>query len=61
MILRKEIWVKQKSEFDTFDNAIGKILSVPHSELKKRMAEYKEKADANPNKRGPKPKKRKPA
>jgi hypothetical protein len=31
-------------------------MSVPKTEILRREAEYKKMADANPNKRGPKPK-----
>jgi hypothetical protein len=39
-----------------FDALIGSVLSVPKSVIMKREAEYKKQSDANPNKRGPKPK-----
>lgn len=41
-------------EFEAFDRAMGQLLRVPHGELKKRMDAYREKADKNPKKRGPK-------
>jgi hypothetical protein len=43
-------------EFAAFDRTMGKLLSVSHEELKRRMDTYKEQAAKNPNKRGPKPK-----
>jgi hypothetical protein len=43
--------------FTTFQNAIRKILSVPRETILKREAEYKRRAEANPNRRGPKRKK----
>jgi hypothetical protein len=43
-------------EFEAFDRMMGKLLSVSHDELKRRMAAYKRKAAKNPNRRGPKPK-----
>jgi hypothetical protein len=36
------------------------ILAVPHSVIKQREEEYRKQAALNPNKPGPKPKKRKP-
>ena len=33
-------------------------MSVPKAEILRREAEYKKMADANPNKRGPKPKRK---
>jgi hypothetical protein len=35
---------------------MDKILSVPHDEMERRSAAYKEQAAQNPHKRGPKPK-----
>ena len=42
--------------FKRFDATVKSLLSVPHSELVKREAEYKKQAALNPRKRGPKPK-----
>jgi hypothetical protein len=39
-----------------FDEGIRQILSVPHSTLIRRGRAYKKKSLANPNRRGPKPK-----
>jgi hypothetical protein len=39
-----------------FDEGVRQIISVPHSTLMRREREYKKKALANPNRRGPKPK-----
>jgi hypothetical protein len=39
-----------------FDALVRKVLSVPHSEIMRREAEYKRQSLANPNRRGPKPK-----
>jgi hypothetical protein len=44
-------------EFDAFDSAMGKLLSVSYEELQRRMDTYKKQAAKNPNKRGPKSKK----
>ena len=43
-----------------FDALVRKVLSVPHSEILRREAEYKRQSLANPNRRGPK-RKPKPA
>lgn len=43
-------------EFQHFDALFRKIISVPHEEIMRREAEYKKRANANPRKRGPKPK-----
>ena len=42
--------------FTRFQTAMKKVLSVPHSEVKRRIEEHKKQAAFNPNKRGPKPK-----
>ncbi|HTR35191.1 MAG TPA: hypothetical protein VMH80_04785 [Bryobacteraceae bacterium] len=44
--------------FQRFDESIQQILSVSHSTLARRERAYKKKALANPNRRGPKPQKR---
>lgn len=41
-------------EYDAFTATVDKLLSVPKSEILRREAEYKKRADANPRKRGPK-------
>lgn len=51
--------MKHSAEFNKFTNLVDQLMSVPHEEIKRREAEYKKHADANPNKRGPKKKKRK--
>ena len=47
--------------FNRFRNIMKQVLSVPHDEVQKRIEEHRKHAAVNPNKRGPKPKKRKPA
>ena len=47
---------KPESEFEAFTRVVDKVLSVPKSEILRREAEYRKRADANPRKRGPKPK-----
>ena len=51
--------MKHSGEFNTFTKAVEHIMSVPKIEILRREAEYKKQADANPHKRGPKPKRRK--
>ena len=46
------------SEFTAFKVLLGRVLAVPHSEIVRREAEYKEQSRLNPNRRGPKPKKK---
>jgi hypothetical protein len=45
-------------EYQTFTSLVDRLLTVPKEELDRRMVAYKAEADKNPNKRGPKPKKR---
>jgi hypothetical protein len=39
-------------------NAMKHILAVPHTEIQRRETEYQKQAALNPNRRGPKPKKK---
>jgi hypothetical protein len=41
-----------------FDTAVRKILSVPRAEILRREEEYKRRSALNPNRRGPKPKRK---
>jgi hypothetical protein len=43
-------------QFERFDAAVLKVLSVSREEMLRREAEYKKQAALNPTKRGPKPK-----
>jgi hypothetical protein len=47
---------KTSPEFEAFTNLTDLLLSVPHTEIQKRMKKYKEEAAKNPHRRGPKPK-----
>lgn len=42
------------AEFTAFDNLVGKVLSVPREELKRREAEYKAQSEARIVRPGPK-------
>ena len=50
--------MKHSNEYDNFTKLVDRVLVVPHSLIEKRMADYREQADKNPRKRGPKKKKR---
>jgi hypothetical protein len=41
-------------QFERFDAAVVKVLSVSRDEMRRREAEYKRQTDLNPKKRGPK-------
>ena len=47
--------------FARFENAMKKVLSVPHSVIQKRIEDHRKEAALNPNKRGPKPKQKRGA
>ena len=47
-------------EYDNFKALLGKLMAVPHSVIVEREAAYQEQSALNPNRRGPKLK-RKPA
>jgi hypothetical protein len=46
------------TEYDAFKSLLNRIIAVPHSEIVKREAEYKRQSALNPNRPGPKPKKK---
>jgi hypothetical protein len=46
--------MKHSAEYDAFTALVDRALSVSHEEIKRREAEYRRRADANPRKRGPK-------
>jgi hypothetical protein len=50
-----------REAFKNFDAAMSKLLSVPRAVLLAREAEYKKHAAQNPNRRGPKPKIKRPS
>jgi hypothetical protein len=50
---------KSNPEYEAFTQTLDKLLTVSHDELKKRMEAYKHQAAKNPNRRGPKSKRRK--
>jgi hypothetical protein len=50
--------VEGQEAFTRFENAMKKVLAVPHAEIKKRIEEHQKEASLNPNKRGPKPKRK---
>jgi hypothetical protein len=50
-----------ETEFAAFKGLLGRIMAVPHSEIVKREAAYQKQAALNPNRRGPKPKRKRGA
>ena len=45
-------------EYDAFKSLLNRIATVPHSVIMQREAEYKRQSLLNPNRPGPKPKKK---
>jgi hypothetical protein len=52
----KPEYVEGKEAWTRFDGAMRTVLSVPHAEIQRRIAQDRAEAAKNPNKRGPKPK-----
>jgi hypothetical protein len=50
--------VKHSTEYDTFKALLNRVVSVPREEIQRREAEYQKQVALNPNKRGPKPKRK---
>ncbi len=51
----------KSAEHSAFTALVDRVLSVSHEEIKRREAEYRRRAEANPRKRGPKRKIKPPA
>jgi hypothetical protein len=47
---------RPSKKYEAFATLTARLLSVSKETLNERLAEYKERAALNPNKRGPKPK-----
>ena len=45
-------------EYEAFTNLVDRVLSVPHSEIQKRVEAHRKAAAKNPHRRGPKPKRK---
>lgn len=52
----KPEYVEGKEAWARFDGAMKTVLSVPHTEIQRRIERERAEADKNPNKRGPKTK-----
>jgi hypothetical protein len=54
----KPEYVEGPEAWTRFQTAMKKVIAVPHAEIQKRIEEQREQAAKNPNRPGPKPKKR---
>jgi hypothetical protein len=45
-------------EYDAFKALLNRVVAVPHAEMVRREEEYQRQAALNPNRRGPKPKRK---
>ena len=48
----------EPTEYDRFNARVDRVLAVPHSVIKQRVEEQRKQAAANPNRPGPKPKRK---
>lgn len=48
--------MKKSPEFAAFTALVDQVLAVPHDVISKRVEAYRQEADKNPRKRGPKAK-----
>ena len=56
---RQAEYVEGTEAWTRFDSAMKHVLSVPHSEIQRRVEAHRAEAAKNPNRRGPKPKDKK--
>ena len=50
--------MKHSEEYERFTALVDQVLTVPHSVIKQRVDAERKKSAENPNKRGPKPKRK---
>ena len=54
---RQPEYIEGPEAFQRFDAMMSAIVAVPRSVIERREKAYRKKVEANPNRRGPKPKK----
>ncbi len=54
VVMRTNEMIEGPEAWKRFQDGMKKVLSVPSSEIKKRIEEHRKEVDANPNRRGPK-------
>ena len=50
--------MKHSAEYERFTDLVDRVLAVPHSVIQKRVEEHRKRAAQNPNRPGPKPKRK---
>jgi len=50
--------VKHSAEYERFTDLVDRVLAVSHSVIKERVEEHRRRAAENPNRPGPKPKRK---
>jgi len=50
--------MKHSAEYERFTALVDRVLAVPHSVIQQRVEEHRRQAALNPNRPGPKPKKK---
>lgn len=50
--------VEGPEAWNRFDSAMKRVIAVPHAEIQKRIEAHRREAAKNPNRRGPKPKRK---
>lgn len=50
--------MKHSAEYNRFTHLVDRVLAVPHSVIKQRVEEHRKQAALNPNRRGPKRKRK---
>jgi hypothetical protein len=51
-------YIEGPEAFRRFDGAMKALIAVPHAVIQKRIEEHRERAARNPNRPGPKPKRK---
>jgi len=50
--------MKHSAEYKRFTALVDRVISVPHSVIRQRVEEHRKQAAKNPNRPGPKPKRK---
>jgi hypothetical protein len=50
--------MKHSAEYERFTDLVDRVLAVPHGVIQQRVEEHRKQAAKNPNRPGPKPKRK---